>query len=73
MKRRVMEVMDGSSHDRAGSIVEWIITFVVLTNCAAVILDSVPEIHAEYKDFFHEFEFWSVTFFSAEYLIRVWS
>ena len=73
MKRRVMEVMDGSSHDRAGSIVEWIITFVVLTNCSAVILDSVPEIHAEYKDFFHEFEFWSVMFFTAEYLIRVWS
>ena len=73
MKRRVMEVMDGSSHDRAGSIVEWIITFVVLTNCTAVILDSVPEIHAQYKDFFHEFEFWSVMFFSAEYIIRIWS
>ncbi len=73
MKRRIMEILDGTSHDRASSIVEWLITFVVLTNCAAVILDSVPEIHAEYKDLFHEFEFWSVMFFTAEYLLRSWS
>jgi len=38
-----------------------------------VILDSVPEIHAQYKDFFHELEFWSVMFFTAEYISRVWS
>jgi voltage-gated potassium channel len=38
-----------------------------------VILDSVPEIHAVYKDFFHELEFWSVMFFTAEYVIRVWA
>jgi voltage-gated potassium channel len=36
-------------------------------------LDSVPEIHAVYKDFFHELEFWSVMFFTAEYISRVWS
>ena len=40
MKRRVMEVMDGSSHDRAGSIVEWIITFVVLTLAKILITRS---------------------------------
>jgi voltage-gated potassium channel len=46
---------------------------VVLVNCSAVILDSVPEIHAHYKDFFHEKEFWSVMFFTGEYISRVWS
>jgi voltage-gated potassium channel len=45
----------------------------VLVNCSAVILDSVPEIHAVYKDFFHELEFWSVMFFTTEYIARVWS
>jgi voltage-gated potassium channel len=53
--------------------VELAITLVVLVNCSAVVLDSVPEIHAVYKDFFHEFEFWSVMFFTAEYISRVWS
>ena len=73
MKRRIMEILDGTSHDNASRILEWVITIVVLTNCAAVILDSVHEIHEAYKDFFHEFEFWSVMFFSAEYVLRTWS
>ena len=73
IQQRVMEILDGSEHDLPGKILEWVITFVVLTNCLAVILDSVPEIHADYKDFFHEFELWSVMFFTAEYVLRTWS
>jgi voltage-gated potassium channel len=73
MKHLVMQTLDGSAKSRASKYVEWIITIVVLTNCTAVVLDSVPDIHAAYKDVFHEFEFWSVMFFSAEYLLRAWS
>ena len=73
MKKTLMKILDGSSHDLYSKLVEWIITVVVLTNCAAVVFDSVPEIHSEYKDFFHEFEFWSVMFFTAEYVLRSWS
>ncbi len=73
IRQVVMEVLDGSPKYAASRYVEWLITVVVLTNCSAVILDSVPEIHAEYKDFFHEFEFWSVMFFTLEYVLRVWS
>jgi voltage-gated potassium channel len=69
----VMEILDGSPKHTASRYVEWIITLVVLVNCTAVILDSVPEIHAEYKHFFHELEFWSVMFFTIEYVVRVWS
>jgi voltage-gated potassium channel len=70
---QVMEILDGSPKHSASRYVEWIITLVVLVNCTAVILDSVPEIHAEYKHFFHELEFWSVMFFTLEYVSRVWS
>ncbi len=73
IRQVVMDVLDGSPKYAASRYVEWLITVVVLTNCTAVILDSVPEIHAEYKDFFHEFEFWSVMFFTLEYVLRVWS
>jgi voltage-gated potassium channel len=73
MKHKLMQILDGSAKNRYSKAVEWLITFVVLTNCTAVVIDSVPEIHAEYKDFFHEFEFWSVMFFTAEYLLRAWS
>ena len=73
IKNTLMEILDGSPKHTASRYVEWIITFVVLVNCSAVILDSVPEIHAEFKDFFHELEFWSVMFFTVEYIARVWS
>jgi voltage-gated potassium channel len=72
-KQTLMEVLDGSPKHAASRYVEFAITLVVLVNCSAVILDSVPEIHAQYKDFFHELEFWSVMFFTAEYISRVWS
>ena len=72
-KHTLMEIMDGSPNHTASRWVELAITIVVLVNCSAVILDSVPEIHAVYKDFFHELEFWSVMFFNTEYIARVWS
>ena len=69
----MMEVLDGSHKHAISRYVEWVITVVVLVNCSAVILDSIPEVHAEHKDFFHELEFWSVMFFTLEYVLRVWS
>ncbi|MEY4235967.1 MAG: hypothetical protein RLZZ454_1225 [Pseudomonadota bacterium] len=73
LKTTLMEILEGSPKHRASRYVELAITVVVLVNCSAVVLDSVPEIHAVYKDFFHELEFWSVMFFTAEYISRVWS
>jgi len=73
VKHTLMEILDGSPKHAISRYVEWLITVVVLVNCTAVILDSVPEIHAEFKEFFHELEFWSVMFFTAEYILRVWS
>ena len=72
-KTTLMEILEGSPKQALSRYAEWMISAVVLVNCTAVILDSVPEIHAQYKDFFHELEFWSVMFFTAEYLMRVWS
>jgi len=73
MRQVVMDILDGSPNYKASRYVEWVITVVVLTNCAAVILDSIPSVHLAYKDFFHAFEFWSVMFFTLEYVLRVWS
>ena len=30
-------------------------------------------LHEAYQAFFHEFEFWSVMFFTSEYVLRSWS
>ena len=68
-----MEIMDGSANHLSSRWVELALTIVVLVNCSAVILDSVPAIHATYKVFFHDLEFWSAMFFITEYTARVWT
>ena len=42
-----MEILEGSPKYRASHYVEWLITVVVLVNCSAVILDSIPEVHVQ--------------------------
>lgn len=68
-----MEILSGSPKYKVSHYVEWLVTCVVLINCSAVVLDSIPEVHAQYSIFFGELEFWSVLFFTVEYLLRVWS
>ncbi|MFL2657004.1 MAG: ion transporter [Burkholderiaceae bacterium] len=72
-KQRIYEILDGAVRDRASKICEISIIAVVVVNVFAVILDSVPEIHSEYKNFFHYLELVSVIFFTTEYVLRVWS
>ena len=38
MKRRIMEILDGTSHDNASRILEWVITFVVLSLAKILII-----------------------------------
>ena len=59
-KQRIYEILDGAVRDRASKICEISIIAVVVVNVFAVILDSVPEIHSEYKNFFQNLELISV-------------
>lgn len=72
-KQRIYEILDGAVRDRASRLCEISIITVVVVNVFAVILDSVPSIHSEYKEFFHNLELASVIFFTTEYVLRVWS
>ena len=73
-RRRVYEILDvGRKDDRLS---EWadiaLISFISL-NVLAVIIESVPEIHAAAPQFFNAFEIFSVIVFTIEYVFRVWS
>jgi len=47
--------------------------FIIVLNVVAIILESVSSIYLAYKPWFVGFEFFSVMFFSIEYLARFWS
>ena len=59
---------------------DWIARFadvfimsLILLNVAALILDTVPEVHAAYRFWFFAFEAVSVITFTIEYVLRLWS
>jgi voltage-gated potassium channel len=61
------------SATRASKAVEWFLIILIFMNIVAIILESVHEINAEYSDFFLALERFSITIFSLEYVLRIWT
>lgn len=60
-------------HSRWDKIINGFIIILIILNVIAVMLETVPEIHVPYWKAFHYFDVFSVTIFSIEYVLRVWS
>ena len=70
---RVFKILEGDVTEPASRFCEIFIALLVVLNVVAIILESVPDIHAEWGHFFHFFDLFSVVIFSLEYVLRVWS
>lgn len=74
LKKKIHLLLDptdgGTGWDKA--INTFIIALIIL-NTLAVILETVDSIFLQYKTLFGIFEFFSVTVFSIEYLLRLWT
>ena len=70
---RAFKILEGDVAEPASRFCEMFITLLVVLNVVAIILESVPDIHAEWGHFFHYFDLFSVVIFSLEYVLRVWS
>ena len=64
------EIVGESHWDKIINI--FIIVLIVL-NVTAVMLETVPSIDKPLKQFFVDFDLFSVTIFTIEYILRVWS
>ena len=73
IRRRIHAVMSYKQGDAWTLAFSWTLTVMVLANVAAVILESIPELHERYAPEFHLFEVFSVGFFLVEYLLRLWT
>lgn len=60
-------------HTKWDKFINIFIIVLILLNVIAVMLETVPVIHEPYKEFFHVFDVVSVTIFTIEYVLRVWS
>ena len=75
-KYRILEILKGgrdNNNDIAGKICDRFLITLILINIIAVILESVPELGSKYSEFFVNFEIFSVTIFTIEYLLRLWT
>lgn len=65
VRRRIYAVMSYKHGDAWTLTFSWMLTVMVLANVAAVILESIPELHERYAREFHLFEVFSVGFFPS--------
>ncbi len=60
------------SHTRKGKAFDVALLITILVSVIVVMIDSVPAIHAEYKEEFYILEWVFTLLFSIEYLLRLW-
>jgi voltage-gated potassium channel len=75
LRKRVHNILEISIRRKSGIsfVINLFLTVVIFLNTLSIILHTVPSIREKYERFFHEFEIFSVTVFSIEYLLRIWS
>jgi voltage-gated potassium channel len=67
----LLHPIEGKS--RWDKILNGFIIILILLNLVAVILETEPTIYDAHKNFFQNFNLFSVVIFSIEYVLRVWS
>ena len=73
LRRRVYELLDPTIDSLGDRIVHLGLIALVLVNVFAVILESVPSIEARYGELFFAIEVVSLTVFTLEYGLRLWT
>ena len=73
-RRRIYEIIEiGHGDSRASRIFDAVIVGLILANIAAFVAETVPALSAAYGPYFWAFEVFSVTVFSIEYGLRLWT
>jgi voltage-gated potassium channel len=72
-RRRTYEILEhGPVGDRPVRLVSRLLILLVLTNIAAVVLESVPRYEQAFGTIFVAIEMVSLVVFTVEYLLRIW-
>lgn len=74
-RKRIWEILesDPGGRDSFSRYVDVFLVVLILLNVAAIIVESIESISADFHSAFATFETVSVLIFSIEYLLRIWS
>lgn len=74
LRRFVYDTLQNDDHDSLLSrYVDYFLIVLIMTNVAAVIIESVDKWYYPNQAYFKAFEHFSITVFSVEFLLRLWS
>ncbi|AWV98308.1 potassium channel protein [Arcticibacterium luteifluviistationis] len=75
LRKRTYDILEIKFQRKRGLsfIVNIALSVLIFLNTVAIILNTVPSIGNQFRRFFLDFELFSVSIFSIEYILRVWS
>lgn len=74
IRKRVYQIIEkAEGGDTASAVFDWFLIILICLNIAAVICSSFDNINNRYDKIFTIFEYFSVSIFTIEYLLRVWT
>lgn len=74
LRTRCWEILEpGKEKDKLSKKIDFFLLILISLNVLSVILETVDSLFQEYKNFFLYFEIFSVTIFTIEYFLRIWS
>ncbi|GAB3573273.1 hypothetical protein GCM10027578_34080 [Spirosoma luteolum] len=74
LRKLLYRILETSAGRRRGvSLLFNVVLILIITlNAIAIVLHTVPEYNKRYARLFYDFELFSVSFFTVEYLLRLW-
>lgn len=73
LKAQIFRKLNAADKDVASRVVEWSILFLILINVIAAILESIASINLRFYQQFEILKNISITLFTIEYFLRIWS
>lgn len=74
VKQRTFDVLDVAiDGDLTSRVVDLTIVTLIVLNVIAVLLETVEGLASQYQPYFHTFDLFSVSVFTVEYALRIWS
>ncbi|MGB1041883.1 MAG: ion transporter [Tenacibaculum sp.] len=73
IKQKVALLFDDEKGNLKGDkLVEYLISWLIIINMIAIVLESYQDINTAYSFYFNILEVFSITVFTTEYFIRIW-
>jgi len=74
LRKQIYQLLEsGSKNSHLGMFVDVFLILLIVINVAAVILETEPYFQSRYVEFFQALEIFSVSVFTIEYGLRLWS